>query len=201
MSVVTLERVMEVRHPTEIEMSETAPIEIKIPGGYVIAGDPEHGAAYLATRAASLGRKCGSCSLCCKVLDIIEMAKPAGSWCKHCKPGHGCTIYDNRPLVCRVFACQWLVDKMFGDEWKPTRSKMVLRMTPQDGHLFLYVYVDPSYPGAWRKSPYYERLKDQSTRMLVRIQDGKRRFVIDQEVEFGRDEDATDVLNSGGITA
>ena len=27
------------------------------------------------------GRACGGCSLCCKVMVIAELAKPAGTWC------------------------------------------------------------------------------------------------------------------------
>jgi hypothetical protein len=124
--------------------------------------------------AAALGRACGSCSLCCKVLPISEpeIAKPANVWCQHCKPGRGCSIYADRPLICRAFTCQWLVDGSFGDHWKPARSKMVLRMIPNRGSLILYVYPDPGYPGAWRKQPYYAELKERSTRMGVIIHAG-----------------------------
>jgi hypothetical protein len=33
----------------------------------------------------------------------------------------------------------------FGDEWKPTQSKMVLRIVPREGHLLLFATVDPGY--------------------------------------------------------
>jgi hypothetical protein len=36
---------------------------------------------------------------------------------------------------------------------------MVLRQWPIEDHLALYVNVDPAFPDAWRKSPYYEQLK------------------------------------------
>jgi hypothetical protein len=51
--------------------------------------------------AASLGRECGDCSMCCKLLEIADadIAKPRNQWCKHCKPGSGCTIYDTRPQL------------------------------------------------------------------------------------------------------
>src|SRR5262249_6364064 len=58
------------------------------------------------------GRECGECSACCKVLDVLELDKPAHQWCKHCRPGRGgCLIYDRRPTICRVFACAWLIDE------------------------------------------------------------------------------------------
>ena len=44
------------------------------------------------------GRACGTCSLCCKVLSVFELAKPAGKWCTHCRPGNGCDVYATRPF-------------------------------------------------------------------------------------------------------
>src|SRR5215831_13686041 len=76
--------------------------------------------------SAALGRKCGTCSLCCYVLKVDALEKAADIWCKHCRPGcGGCSIYAERPSVCRGFACQWLVSPAFGDEWFPQRAKMV----------------------------------------------------------------------------
>jgi hypothetical protein len=42
-------------------------------------------------------RSCGDCTLCCKVMAVEALGKPAGSWCSHCKPGRGCLIYETRP--------------------------------------------------------------------------------------------------------
>jgi len=172
-------------------MTDTERIEL--PGGYVIGGD-KAGAeeAFVAARAAELGRKCGSCSLCCKLLNIEEedITKPAHTWCQHCRPGHGgCSIYRQRPLVCRAFACQWLIDGLFGDEWIPTRSKMVLRMTPgPDQMATLFVYVDD--PTVWRRSPYLEQLRERSARMRVIVDYRDRCITIypDREVEFRKGE-------------
>jgi hypothetical protein len=47
----------------------------------------------------SAKRACGDCTLCCKVMAIEALAKPAGSWCRHCKPGQGCAIYAERPAI------------------------------------------------------------------------------------------------------
>jgi hypothetical protein len=43
----------------------------------------------------------------------------------------------------------------FGDEWFPARSKMVLA-TPNENQLL--VLVDPDFPNAWRREPYYSKL-------------------------------------------
>jgi hypothetical protein len=47
--------------------------------------------------AAAAGRQCGDCTMCCKVLPIEELSKPAHQWCQHAKPGSGCAIYQSRP--------------------------------------------------------------------------------------------------------
>lgn len=103
------------------------------------------------------GRACGTCGLCCKVVSIAELGKPAGEWCRHCLPGRGCGIHATRPYVCRGSYCEWMICKGLGPEWKPERSKFVLFKT--NGGRRLTAHVDPGYPSAWRKSPYYENFK------------------------------------------
>jgi len=100
-------------------------------------------------------RSCGDCTLCCKVMAIEEIAKPAGDWCRHCKPGRGCRIYDSRPAECRAFNCLWLTDGRFGPDWKPNKSKLVLT-TSADG---LEIRCDPSLPNAWRSEPFHNGIK------------------------------------------
>ena len=56
-------------------------------------------------------RTCGSCSLCCKVMEIKELKKPMNKWCSHCAKGGGCSIYPTRPAECRTFDCLWLKDE------------------------------------------------------------------------------------------
>jgi hypothetical protein len=80
---------------------------------------------------------------------IEELAKPAGAWCPHCKPGSGCRIYPERPAECRSFSCLWLIDERFGSYWKPNRSKLVLT-TSDDG---IEIRCDPGFPDAWRREP------------------------------------------------
>jgi len=102
------------------------------------------------------GRECGSCSLCCKVYDIIEIGKAAGKWCKHCTPGKGCTIHDSLPAQCAKFNCLWRTNEALPPYWKPDQSKMVITIFPANE--FIYVQVDPGTPSAWRKQPYFDDL-------------------------------------------
>ena len=42
------------------------------------------------------GKACGPCSMCCQVLEIVELKKTAGILCKDCVAGGGCGIYAVR---------------------------------------------------------------------------------------------------------
>jgi len=107
-------------------------------------------------------RTCGDCTLCCKVMAIEALAKPANAWCRHCKPGRGCAIYAERPAECESFACLWLVNDLLDERWKPSRSKLVLT-TSEDG---IEVRCDPGFPDAWRK----QQLKRETERLGRRKQ-------------------------------
>lgn len=70
-------------------------------------------------------RTCGSCTACCKSLAVIELKKPPKKWCPHCDIGKGCRIYENKPVSCGGYRCEWL--KGFGDEEsRPDHLKVIL---------------------------------------------------------------------------
>ena len=52
-------------------------------------------------------RSCGPCSLCCTVLRVDELKKPAGANCPHQRGANGCGIYPDRPTICRSYRCLW----------------------------------------------------------------------------------------------
>jgi hypothetical protein len=131
------------------------------------------------------------CSLCCKLLEMREISKPEGKWCVHCAPGRErCTIHEHRPDECRAFYCGWLTQSSLGDEWRPTKAKMVLS-GEADGNK-MTVYVDPAFPNAWREEPYYSTLKkmarnavDANDQVVVRL---KKRVIVvlpDEDVDLG----------------
>lgn len=135
------------------------------------------------------GKSCGECGMCCKLLGIAEIDKPAGSWCGHFKRGCGCGIYERRPAACAGFECLWLDSEKLDDAWRPDRAKFVL-YTEQDGRR-LNVVVDPASPMAWRREPYYRRLKAMSQRALdgfeLLVCIGDRRIVVfpHEDVDLG----------------
>jgi hypothetical protein len=96
------------------------------------------------------------CSLCCKVVGVEEIAKAGGVWCHHARRS-GCSIYSERYASCRSFYCVWMTDSGLGPEWKPERAKFALVRTNSGPHLT--ACVDPGFPTAWRRSPYYDGLK------------------------------------------
>lgn len=95
------------------------------------------------------GKACGDCSLCCKVLEIAELDKPAGPWCAHCRepePG-GCGIYMTRPEICRSYVCLWKSDRGMSPRLRPDRVGTVL-MEDADTRQYRAV-CDPAKPFAW----------------------------------------------------
>jgi hypothetical protein len=131
------------------------------------------------------GKVCGDCTLCCKVMAIEEFAKPAGSWCTHCKPRRGCLIYADRPAECRSFRCLWLVNDLLDEHWKPNKSRLVLT-TSEDG---IEVRCDPGYPEAWRKEPFRREIhawaaSGETDDMTVVIIVGQKMILVTPDREF-----------------
>ena len=113
------------------------------------------------------GRACGSCTLCCRMLEIGELAKPAGEWCSHCDIGKGCRIYATRPEPCRGFHCGWLTLPMMDDKWFPAKCRMMAFPSPRGDAI--WVHVDPARPNAWREEPFYSDLKNWARAAAGRV--------------------------------
>ncbi|MGL4635549.1 MAG: hypothetical protein ACRCWF_06195 [Beijerinckiaceae bacterium] len=109
------------------------------------------------------GRTCGTCTLCCKVYEVPPVSKPRDQWCKHCKPGQGCSIWEDRPQFCRDFHCTWIQDTSFGPEWQPSVSKFVMNWADEKQ---LFVTVDHTQPVAYRREPYYSHFKKLAANWL-----------------------------------
>src|SRR5882724_2041221 len=59
-------------------------------------------------RMSNPDNKCGTCTMCCKLLFVNELKKPKNTWCEHCAIGTGCKVYQDRPASCAGFKCLWL---------------------------------------------------------------------------------------------
>lgn len=96
-------------------------------------------------------RTCGSCTLCCKVMAVEELGKPAGKWCSICSPTEGCYAYAERPKECRDFACLWLRGEI-PEEFKPDRSKAVFTRSMAFGDVpCVEVRVEDERSDVWRE--------------------------------------------------
>lgn len=95
--------------------------------------------------------------MCCKIMGVGEIAKPARQWCPQCEIGVGCRIYETRPGECRRFDCVWLLDTVLGPEWRPDRAHFVMAYEIEGKRLA--VRVDGQRPEAWKRAPYYDWLK------------------------------------------
>jgi hypothetical protein len=133
--------------------------------------------------------------MCCKTPTIKELDKPPGAWCRHAAAGKGCGIYADRPSVCRGFFCHWMLNPHLGPEWKPDRAKFVLYgERASGGPQSIHIAVDPSFPNAWTKPPYFAAIKkwaadgaEQNRPLLVLVQIGARFIGVlpDRIVELG----------------
>jgi hypothetical protein len=108
---------------------------------------------------ATTTRRCGDCSLCCKLLPNVALDKRAGTPCAHQRHGKGCTIYPKRPQECVHWSCRWLAG---GEETagmrRPDRSHYVIDALPDtirfvhketgEPHEFeaAQIWVDPAFP-------------------------------------------------------
>src|SRR5436190_7565495 len=71
-------------------------------------------------------KPCGDCSLCCKILDIPELEKPGGVWCRHFAKGRGCGVHADRPQVCRGYQCTWTWTAPLDERWRPDRAGFLI---------------------------------------------------------------------------
>jgi hypothetical protein len=104
------------------------------------------------------GRSCGTCTMCCKVFPLPSVHnKTAGVWCRDCKPGQGCGVWNTRPDVCSAFYCNYFFDATMSDEWRPDRAKFVI--TQEAGGIWLSIVTDAQNTTAWKREPYGSRLR------------------------------------------
>jgi hypothetical protein len=109
-------------------------------------------------------RKCGDCTLCCKLLAVPPLDKVAGERCKYQRHSKGCTVYHTRkmPRACGFWNCRWLVGDDTADQSRPDRSHIVIDIMPDfitlsydnQGEPFklqvVQAWIDPNFPDAHR---------------------------------------------------
>lgn len=106
-------------------------------------------------------RHCGDCTLCCRLLPIKEIGKPANTRCTS-QRHTGCRVYRKAgfPTSCALWNCAWLVDDDARDLRRPDRAHYVIDTIPdfvritEDGVVtkipVIQIWCDPAYPDAHR---------------------------------------------------
>lgn len=142
-------------------------------------------------------RKCGGCTLCCKLLPVHDgilidgkrqrgnLDKLAGERCPHQRFKKGCAVYNTSkmPSCCKVWNCRWLTGDDTADLSRPDHSHVVLDLMPDFITLVdnetgekrnvevVQVWCDPHHPEAWRAPSllsYFERRGQQGIAALIR---------------------------------
>lgn len=103
----------------------------------------------------ALSNPCGACTMCCRVLHIEELKKPAGDWCNACNIGKGCRIYEDRPEPCRTFEClylQWATNEAATEpvhpDFRPDKCRIVFHEVADKK--IISGNTDPNRPHAWQ---------------------------------------------------
>lgn len=100
------------------------------------------------------GRSCDDCAMCCKLMAITELAKPAGQWCPHAVMQCRCAIYEARPPTCRSWHCGYRLMPFLGEHWHPAVCDMVVHWEPSDRQI--RIVVAQGSEDRWKRQPYHD---------------------------------------------
>jgi uncharacterized protein len=125
---------------------------------------------------------CGTCAMCCKLPKVVEINKPQGRWCEHCRPGQegACSIFakPERPKICGDYLCVWRMTDL-APELRPDRSGFIINTSATDPNL-VAVMVDPNRPDAYRRGAggvLIEAMLRRGVRVVVMTGD-KRKLLV-----------------------
>ena len=87
----------------------------------------------------------------------------------------------------------------FGEEWRPDRARFLMDV----GESQLIIYPDPGASDAWRRQPYYARIKALSSRVhepftLVLVRARGRILVVFPETEIDIGPERADLIVQSG---
>jgi len=129
--------------------------------------------------SAKRHRECGNCTLCCRLLPVVELGKVANQRCQH-QCSKGCRIYKDRPGDCWAWSCRWLLGGDVGP--RPDRSHVIVDdMLPGTVALnddatgkrtplyALQLWVDPAYPDAHENEDVRAYLAEECDRMTALV--------------------------------
>ena len=74
--------------------------------------------------------ECGECTMCCEVLHIKEIKKPANVLCTFCDKG--CTIHNKKPDSCKEFECMYYQMKKVNIAMRPDKCGVMFEKLEDD---------------------------------------------------------------------
>jgi hypothetical protein len=96
-----------------------------------------------------LNRSCGTCTKCCEGYisgGAHGIKFGNGVPCEFLAWGHGCTIYEDRPLSpCKKFRCEWLKNNDIPEHFKPEISHFMAMRKGQNFIVLVTVGPNPNY--------------------------------------------------------
>lgn len=102
-------------------------------------------------------RDCGECSECCILYRIEDLDKQSNIRCSHLKCNGHCSIYDDRPPVCKEFLCTWKKGKHLTEDERPDKLGVIFRWRPPDGRAKGFrrmIMANAPAPWNWQKSSW-----------------------------------------------
>jgi len=136
-------------------------------------------------------RTCGDCTVCCFIGAVPALGKPAHTKCLHVS-NQGCSIYKDRPDLCREFQCSWLRGAGLPEDRPDLSGVMCFASDPMKGEKYPFVHVIEVEEGAVlnKGKAIVERLTELSATPVVVVDYGSKppndygdRVVIKAELE------------------
>lgn len=124
-------------------------------------------------------RECGECTVCCELIGVPELGKPAYSQCEHACGG--CQIYETKPSVCGLFECLWLQGTIINDDLRPDKCGLMTYL-PLDYIIPKTMVVKEAWDGALQTKESLIYIKVLALRYLCYIikylDEEPRRYVV-----------------------
>jgi hypothetical protein len=127
-------------------------------------------------------RECGGCTLCCKLIGVPDLHKPANKWCEFATKGAGCKIHSVAPKACGDWRCLWL-DGFGPIDWRPDKIHGAVSGT-LDGENIV-IYEDAGYRGDARRAlePFIRSVLARGRKVFIVCGESRRMLANTEEWE------------------